>query len=149
MRMRKRLCIKRRRRLLGLGVTSPFERASPSQPFPSADRRPSPRVSPQTRERINAAATELNHRPNFAGPALKVSRTDVIALIAPDLTNSFPTELMLGVEEEANRLAYMLLLGRSENLQPSSEMISRLLAEGRVDGMLVQVGDTTSRAARL
>ncbi|HZA32581.1 MAG TPA: hypothetical protein VE462_13810 [Propionibacteriaceae bacterium] len=43
-------------------------------------------------------------RPNFAGRALKVSRTDVIALIAPDLPKAFLTELMLGVEEEATRL---------------------------------------------
>lgn len=107
---------------------------------------PGARVSPQTRERIKVAATELNYRPNFAGRALKVSRTDVIALVAPDLTNSFLTELMLGVEEETTRLGYMLLLGRSEDLQPGGEMISRLLTEGRVDGMLVQVGDTTSRA---
>ena len=105
---------------------------------------PGARVSPQTRERIKAAATELNYRPNFAGRALRSSRTNVIALVAPDLTNAFLTELMLGVEEEVARLGYMLLLGRSEDLQPGGEMISRLLREGRVDGLLVQVGDTTS-----
>ena len=102
-------------------------------------------VSPATRERIKAAAVELNYRPNFAGRALKVSRTNVIALVAPDLTNAFLTELMLGVEEEAARRDYMLLLGRSEDLQPDGKMINQLIGEGRVDGMLVQVGDTTSR----
>lgn len=106
---------------------------------------PGARVSPQTRERINAAAVELNYRPNFAGRALKFSRTNVIALVAPDLTNAFLTDLMLGVEEEAARRDYMLLLGRSEDLQPGGAMISRLIGEGRVDGMLVQVGDSTSR----
>jgi LacI family transcriptional regulator len=105
---------------------------------------PGARVSQQTRERIKAAAAELNYRPNFAGRALRSSRTNVIALLAPDLTNAFLTELMLGVEEEATRRDYMLLLGRSEDLQPGGEMISRLVMEGRVDGMLVQVGDTTS-----
>lgn len=105
---------------------------------------PGARVSQQTRERIKAAAAELNYRPNFAGRALRSSRTNVIALVAPDLTNAFLTELMLGVEEEAARRDYMLLLGRSEDLQPGGEMISRLVMEGRVDGMLVQVGDTTS-----
>src|SRR5688500_12604936 len=69
---------------------------------------PGARVSPQTRERIKAAATELNYRPNFAGRALRSSRTNVIALVAPDLTNAFLTELMLGVEEEVARLGYMV-----------------------------------------
>lgn len=104
---------------------------------------PEARVSPQTRDRIRTAARELNYRPNFAGRALKFSRTDVIALVAPDLTNAFLTELMLGVEEEAARRGYMLLLGRSEDLKPGGEMVSRLVGEGRVDGMLVQVGDTS------
>jgi LacI family transcriptional regulator len=106
-------------------------------------------VSPQTRERIKAAATELNYRPNYAGPALKVSRTYVIALIAPDLTNSFLTELTLEWKRKLISWVTCSCSGVREDLQPSSEMISRLLAEGRVDGMLVQVGDTTSRAARL
>lgn len=101
-------------------------------------------VSPQTRKRIKAAALELNYRPNFAGRALKSSRTDVIALVAPDLTNAFLTDLILGVEEEVARRGYMLLLGRSEDLEPGGDMINRLLGERRVDGMLIQVGDTTS-----
>ncbi len=101
-------------------------------------------VSPQTRERIKAAALELNYRPNFAGRALRSSRTNVIALVAPDLANAFLTDLLMGVEEEAARRDYMLLLGRSEDLGPGGAMINRLLGERRVDGMLVQVGDTTS-----
>lgn len=49
---------------------------------------PEARVSPQTRERIRAAAVELNYRPNFAGRALKFSRTDVVALVTANLTNA-------------------------------------------------------------
>lgn len=105
---------------------------------------PGARVSQQTRARIKAAAAELSYRPNFAGRALKSARTNVIALIAPDLTNALHAELVLGVEDEADRRGYMLLLGRAEDLQPGGEMISRLIGEGRVDGLLVQVGDTTT-----
>ncbi|MET0694202.1 MAG: LacI family DNA-binding transcriptional regulator, partial [Propionibacteriaceae bacterium] len=102
---------------------------------------PSARASDVTRERIRAAAAELNYRPNFAGRALKFSRTNVIALIVPDLTNAFLTELMLGVEDEAARRGYLLLLGRSEDTEPAGDMISRLIGEGRVDGMLLQAND--------
>ena len=90
------------------------------------------------------AASELNYRPNFAGRALKFSRTNVIALVVPDLTNTFVTELMLGVEDEARERDYMVLLGRTEDLKPGGEMISRLIGEGRVDGMLVQAADQSS-----
>jgi LacI family transcriptional regulator len=102
---------------------------------------PEARVSPETRARIKQAAADLAYRPNFAGRALKFSRTNVIALVVPDLTNAFVTELMLGVEDEALERDYMVLLGRSEDLKPGGEMVSRLIGEGRVDGMLVQVAD--------
>jgi LacI family transcriptional regulator len=107
---------------------------------------PEARVSAETRARIKQAAVDLAYRPNFAGRALKFSRTNVIALVVPDLTNAFATELMLGVEDEALERDYMVLLGRSEDLKPGGEMVSRLIGEGRVDGMLVQVADHTSAA---
>lgn len=107
---------------------------------------PGTRLSAQTRDRIRAAASELHYQPNFAGRALKSTRTNVIALVAPDLTNSFLTDLIMGIEEEATRRNYVLLLGRAEDLTPDGELLRRLLGEGRVDGVLVQVGDDTTQA---
>lgn len=102
---------------------------------------PSARVSADTRARILAAAAELEYRPNFAARALKSSRTHVIALVVPDLTNAIFTELMRGVEEEAMARDYMVLLSRAEGIPKAEEAIPRLVGEGRVDGVLVQVGD--------
>ena len=102
---------------------------------------PSARVSVETRARIHSAAVELEYRPNFAARALKSSRTHVIALVVPDLTNAIFTELMRGVEEEAMARNYMVLLSRAEGIPLAEEAIPRLVGEGRVDGVLVQVGD--------
>jgi len=102
---------------------------------------PSARVSDATRQRIHRAAQELGYRPNFAARALKVARTNVVGLIVPDLTNAIFTELMRGVEEEAHRRGYMVLLARAEGMPEGEESIPRLIGEGRVDGVLVQVGD--------
>ena len=104
---------------------------------------PSARVSAATRTRIHDAAQELGYRPNFAARALKFARTNVIGLVVPDLTNAIFTELMRGVEEEANRRGYMVLLARAEGMPEGQEAIPRLIGEGRVDGALVQVGDHT------
>ncbi|NQX12537.1 LacI family DNA-binding transcriptional regulator [Microbacteriaceae bacterium VKM Ac-2855] len=105
---------------------------------------PAGRVSAATRERITAAAKELDYRPNFAGRALKMARTNVLALIVPDLTNALFTELTRGVEDAAIELDYVVLLGRAEDMQPGGEMIARLIGEGRVDGVLVQLGETVA-----
>ncbi|MCU1509419.1 MAG: transcriptional regulator [Glaciihabitans sp.] len=103
---------------------------------------PSARVSGETRRRIQDAAAQLDYRPNFAARALKFARTNVVALVVPDLTNAIFTELMAGVEAAAHELGYMVLLARAESMQPGDEMLAKLIGEGRVDGVLVQVGDT-------
>ena len=100
---------------------------------------PSSRVSDSTRQRIVEAARELHYRPNFAGRALKSARTQVIGLVVPDVTNPLFTELMDGAEDEATAQGYTLLLGRSGDV--GGDVIQRLIGEGRVDGIVVQVGD--------
>lgn len=102
---------------------------------------PGARVGAETRQRIRDAARELDYRPNFAARALKFSRTNVVGLVVPDLTNAIFTELMRGVEEEAMRRGYMVLLARAEGMPEGEEAIPRLIGEGRVDGVLVQVGE--------
>jgi len=105
---------------------------------------PQARVTEETRTRILGAASDLNYRPNYAARALKFSRTQVAALIIPDLTNALFTELMLGVEDAAAEKDYMILLGRTEDLRPGGEVIERLVGQGRVDGVIIQPGDAVT-----
>jgi LacI family transcriptional regulator len=102
---------------------------------------PSARVSEATRERVRNAAAEVGYHPNFAGRALKLARTDVIALIVPDVTNSLFAELTLGAEDEAVARGCVMLLARSEDMQPGGKMFDRLVGEGRVDGIVLQPRD--------
>lgn len=102
---------------------------------------PAARLSEATRERVRKAAAEVGYHPNFAGRALKLARTDVIALVVPDVTNSLFTELTRGVEDEAVARGCLMLLARSEDMQPGGTMFDRLLGEGRVDGIVLQPRD--------
>lgn len=103
---------------------------------------PRARVNAATRERVRQAAADLGYQPNFAGRALRLARTEVLALVVPGITNSLVYELIRGVEDEAAAAGYTVLLGRAEDIQPGNPMVDRLLGEGRVDGMIFQpVGD--------
>ncbi|WP_285136107.1 LacI family DNA-binding transcriptional regulator [Microbacterium sp. lyk4-40-TSB-66] len=104
---------------------------------------PHTRVSESTRVRIQEAAAELGYRPNFAARALKSARTNVVGLVVPDVTNAIFTDLLRGVEDEAYRQGYVVLLARADGLPDGVDVIGRLIGEGRVDGLLVQVGDTS------
>jgi hypothetical protein len=48
-----------------------------------------PRVSAETRERVQQAVRELEYRPNIVARRLKLTRTQVIGLIIPDISNDF------------------------------------------------------------
>ncbi|MFJ4223489.1 LacI family DNA-binding transcriptional regulator [Microbacterium sp. NPDC089695] len=102
---------------------------------------PGARVSDATRERIREAARTLDYQPNFAARALRSSRSHIIALIVPDVTNAIFAELMEGVEETALERDYTVVLGRAEDMQPGGPALRRLVGERRVDGMLVQLRD--------
>jgi LacI family transcriptional regulator len=53
---------------------------------------------------------------------------------------------MHGAEDEATERGYTVLLGRSDDVRPGGEVIARLIGEGRVDGMALQVGDAVQPA---
>lgn len=103
---------------------------------------PSTRVRPETRRRIEAAARQLGYHPNFAGRALKLARSNVIALTVPDLANAIFIDMIRGVEDGAAANDYLVLLGRSEVMQPGGDMFAKVLGEGRVDGAVVQIAES-------
>ena len=104
---------------------------------------PAARLSEATRQRVREAADELAYRPNHAGRSLRRSRTDVIALIVPDVTNALFAELTRGADVEAAARGLTVLLGRGDDAATGLALADRLLAEGRVDGVILQPRDGT------
>ncbi len=104
---------------------------------------PALRARDETRQRIHAAAEDLGYAPNHAARALRLSKAFAIGLIVPDLTNPIYEPLIRGIEDAADELGYQVLLGRTERLRPGSDLLPRLVGEGRVDGFLVQRLDET------
>lgn len=107
---------------------------------------PTTRATDETRRRIREVALALEYQPHHAARALKLARTQTIALVVPILTNVIFSELLRGVEDEARELGYTLLLARSESFDAERKMY-RLVEEGRVDGFLLQGRDDDSNEA--
>src|SRR5690625_2031778 len=101
---------------------------------------PAIKVRPETRERVLASARLLRYAPNSAGRSLRRSRTHLLALVVPDVTNATFTDLVAGVESRALDHGYSVLLASSPRMQPGSEGFTRLLSERLVDGVLPQNG---------
>lgn len=102
---------------------------------------PSLRARDQTRARVRRAARKLDYRPNHAARSLRLSQAGTIALVIPNVTNAVSSETLRGVEDQAGDAGLQVLLGRSERLRPGSDYLRRLVGEGRVDGVVVQLQD--------
>lgn len=107
-----------------------------------------PDISPETRERIMAVAEEMNYRPNILARGLVTRKSFTVGLIVTDLLNPFFPELIKGVEEEAQRHGYSVILA-STSYDPAKESeVIDLFIERRVDGLIVSpTEDETTKPA--
>ena len=103
---------------------------------------PSQAVRPDTRDRIMAAAGSLRYRPNALARGLRTRRTDTIGLIIPSLENVGFSEVTHGIQAAAAAAGKLVVVIESEALDrfeeaSMAEAYSRLITEGRVDGLIV------------
>ncbi|GAA3889363.1 LacI family DNA-binding transcriptional regulator [Sphingomonas limnosediminicola] len=93
-------------------------------------------VSDLTRTRVSDAVRELGYVPHAGARSLSLSRTNAIGVVLPDLHGEFFSELVRGLDREASRSGYLLLLS---NLHRGGEQAALALSamRGRVDGLLV------------
>ncbi|MCS3842880.1 LacI family DNA-binding transcriptional regulator [Microbacterium sp. AK031] len=94
-------------------------------------------VSPETKERVLAAAAQLNYRPNALARALSFGRTATIGLIVPDIANPYFGELAGALEDAAIERGDLLLIGDSRlNTAREARHIAAFV-ERRVDSVVM------------
>jgi len=95
-------------------------------------------VLPQTtRDRIDAAITALDYRPNLLAKRLSTGRAEAIGLVTPEIDNPFFAQLAAAVEAEAERHGYAVYMSSTHG-DPSREMGAvRRMRDGHVDGMVL------------
>ena len=94
------------------------------------------RVNIRTRERIQAAAVELNYTPNSQAKALSSGRTGAVGVLVPDITNPFYFDLIRGTQLQLKAAGYTQLLVDTEE---SDEVEASTLEQLRksADGVIV------------
>ena len=103
-------------------------------------------VHPETKERVYAAAKELGYRPNAIARALRQGRSHIIGVVVPRLHLTIFSEILQGIEEEAQKRGYMTTVCVTED-DPKIEKdrLNRLRSSG-VDGVIITA---TGRNGRL
>lgn len=103
---------------------------------------PTLRVREQTRQRVLAAAKELDYSPNVAARTLRMSRSGTLGLAVHDASNPVYTEIIAGAQDEATRAGYALMLADVDALAQGGAIFRRMISSGSIDGLLLQRAGT-------
>ena len=91
------------------------------------------RAIPQaTKERVYRAAAELNYRPNFVARSLRMKRTRMVAILAPDLGRSAVARVVAAAQKRLHECGYMLVLAACDD---GDSMCARFLQRG-IEGVI-------------
>ncbi len=100
-------------------------------------------VAEATQEKVMKAVDELNYAPSAVARSLKCNSTRTIGMLVTQSTNLFFSEVISGVESYCYRQGYTLILCNTGGIYEKQRDYIRMLAEKRVDGILVMCSDFT------
>ena len=93
-------------------------------------------VSEETKARVSEAVRDLGYVPHAGARSLSLARTNAIGVVLPDFHGEFFSEIVRGMDREASRRGYMLLLSNVHHGSEQSANAMRAM-RGRVDGLIV------------
>jgi DNA-binding LacI/PurR family transcriptional regulator len=94
-------------------------------------------ISAAVRERVLAAARNLNYKPNLVARGLVTGRSQSLGLLVSDIRNPFFAEVARGAEDEANAAGYDVVLCNSDLDAGKQMAYFRSLLSKRVAGVLM------------
>lgn len=100
----------------------------------------SPRVTGETRERIEAAVRDTGYVVNRMARSLRLQQARQVFVIVPNIANPFHASVLLGAEEAAVAAGFHVLIGNTGGDPARAEDHARQLLTGAVDGMLLLGG---------
>lgn len=105
----------------------------------------SPRISPGRREEIQAYARKVGFSPNIIAGSLRTrSVMKIIGVIIPEFTHFYFSSILSGIEEEALKHGYRLMVAQSADSYEREVEICRSFYENKVCGIIVSQAKATT-----
>jgi len=106
--------------------------------------RDSHEIKQETKDRVKLLAAKLGFQPNPFASSLRQNKSKTIAVIIPEIQNNFFAQVMNGIEEIAREKEYHVLIYLTHEDAEREKEIMNLLRNGRVDGIMISVSNTTT-----
>ena len=102
-----------------------------------------PKISKETRERVQAFADLYNYKPNTLALKLRNNKTMTIGIIIPEIVHHFFSKVISGVEKIANEKDYNVMVCLSNESYEKEVLNMQMMVDGNVDGLLVSIAKET------
>ncbi len=94
-------------------------------------------VSDELRQKVEEAIDTLGYRINSVAQSLKISKTNKIALIITSISRTFYTAVIDGINEEASKYGYTLLIAEThDDLELEKKLVDSFVSQW-VDGIIL------------
>lgn len=94
-------------------------------------------ASERTRKKVLKAAESLGYRPNQLARAMKSGATNTIGIVVPDVALPFFSAVLRGLTDTARAAGFEVLVSNTDNDADIEARSLELLAEQRVDGIVI------------
>jgi LacI family transcriptional regulator len=111
--------------------------------------RDSHEISAATKAKVLAKAKELNYQVNPLASSFRKQKSKTIAVIIPEVVNGFFGRVINGIESIAQEKGYHVLIYLTHEDMQKEVSITKLLQNGRVDGIMISLSEQTSDTAHL
>jgi LacI family transcriptional regulator len=101
-------------------------------------------ISDATKRKVLELAQKLNYRPNPYASSLRKRNSKTIAIVLPEVADSFFSLAINGIEAAAQEKGYHVLIYLTHESFAKEEEILQDFQSGRVDGVLMSVTSETS-----
>ncbi|GIP40219.1 LacI family transcriptional regulator [Paenibacillus sp. J31TS4] len=102
-------------------------------------------VNKETKEKVQQAIQLLQYEPNTMAKGLAGKKTETLALVLPDISNPFFSEVARAVEDVAQLYGYTVVLCNTDSDTDKEQTYIQVMKRRYVDGMLF--ASNTLRAA--
>ena len=93
--------------------------------------------SVEMRMKVTAAAKKLGYQPNKIARSMVMGRTNIIALVIPDIRNQFFTSVARGVEDVASKYEYRVMLCNTDENSIRQRQYIDTFRSKIVDGFII------------
>ena len=103
-------------------------------------------ISPETKQRVLELAKKLNYVPNPYASSLRGRKSKTIAVVLPEVADSFFSLAINGIEAVAQEKGYHVLIYLTHESFTKEKAILKDFQSGRVDGILISVSRETAQS---